>query len=203
MFSSTIKHNAPSTGLLRYWIGRFWLNLFSWKVVGQFPVHEKFIIIAAPHTSNWDFPLGIFGLYVWRLKGSWIGKDSLFKKPFGGFMNWLGGIAVKRDNQHGVVDQIAKQFKDSSKLVIAIAPSGTRKRRDHWKSGFYWMAHKAQVPLACGYIDYGHREIGLGLCFVPTGNVKEDMDRIRDFYKSFQGKYPEKMTPVRLKDESN
>ena len=116
-------------------------------------------------------------------------------------MRWLGGIAINRDSQHGVVDQIAKQFRESRKLAIAIAPSGTRKKRDYWKSGFYWIAHKAQVPIICCSFDYGRRELSLGLCFVPTGNVKEDMDRIRDYYKDIQAKYPELMTKIRLKDE--
>lgn len=117
-------------------------------------------------------------------------------------MRWLGGIAINRDSQHGVVDQIAKQLRESRKLAIVIAPSGTRKRRNYWKSGFYWIALTAQVPILCGYLDYGHSEACLGLCFVPTGNVKEDMDRIRDFYKGIQSKYPEMTTRIRLRDEN-
>ena len=202
MFSSKITHNGPTSGLIPYWIGRLWMWFFCWDVVGQVPVGEKFVIIAAPHTSNWDFFFGRFALYIYRLKASWIGKDTIFKKPFGGVMRWLGGIAINRDSQHGVVDQIAKQLGESRKLVIAIAPAGTRKRGDYWKSGFYWIAHKAQVPILCGYLDYSHRKACLGLCLVPTGNVKEDMDRIRDFYKSIQGKYPEMGTRIRLRDEN-
>jgi len=116
-------------------------------------------------------------------------------------MRWLGGIAINRDSQHGMVDQIAKLLKESRKLVIVIAPSGTRKRGEYWKSGFYWIAHKAQVPILCGYLDYSHRKACLGLCFVPTGNVKEDMDRIRNFYKDIQGKNPKVGSRIRLRDE--
>jgi len=202
MLSSKIKHNGPTSGFIPYWIGRLWMWFFSWDVVGQVPAGEKFVLIAAPHTSNWDLPFGLSALYIYRLKVSWIGKDTIFKEPFGGVMRWLGGIAINRDSQHGVVDQIANQLKESRKLAIAIAPSGTRKSRNYWKSGFYWIAHKAQVPILCGYLDYAHRKAGLGLCFVPTGNVKEDMDRIRDFYKGIQGKYPEMTTRIRLRDEN-
>jgi len=202
MFSSKITHTGPTSGWVPYWIGRFWMWFFGWDVVGQVPVGDKFVLIAAPHTSNWDFPFGLFALYIYRLKVSWIGKDSLFKKPFGGIMRWLGGIAINRNSQHGVVNQIAKQLRESSKLAIAITPSGTRKRRDYWKSGFYWIAHAAQVPILCGYLDYGRKEACLGLCFVPTGNVREDMDRIREFYKGIQGKYPELATRIRLRDEN-
>jgi len=202
MLSSKIKHNGPTSGFIPYWIGRLWVWFFSWDVVGQVPAGEKFVLIAAPHTSNWDLPFGLSAIYIYRLKVSWIGKDTIFKEPFGGVMRWLGGIAIKRDSQHGVVDQIANQLKESRKLAIAIAPSGTRKSRNYWKSGFYWIAHKAQVPILCGYLDYAHRKAGLGLCLVPTGNVKEDMDRIRDFYKGIQGKYPEMTTRIRLRDEN-
>ena len=202
MFSSKITHNGPTSGFIPYWIGRFWMWLFGWDVVGQVPVGEKFVLIVAPHTSNWDFPFGLATIYIYRLKVSWIGKDTLFKKPFGGVMRWLGGIAINRDSPHGVVDQIAKQLRKSRKLAIALTPSGTRKRKDYWKSGFYRVAHKAQVPILCGYWDYGHRRTGVGLCFVPTGNVKEDMGRIRDFYESIQGKYPELATRVMLRNEN-
>jgi 1-acyl-sn-glycerol-3-phosphate acyltransferase len=202
MISLKTTHNGPTSGFIPYWIGRLWMWFFCWDVVGQVPVGEKFILIAAPHTSNWDFPFGLCALYIYRLKVSWIGKNTLFQKPFGGVMRGLGGIAINRYSRHGVVDQIAKQLRESRKLAIAIAPSGTRKRRDYWKSGFYWIAHQAQVPILCGYLDYGNRKACLGLCFVPTGNVKEDMDRIRDFYKGIQGKYPEMATRIRLRDES-
>jgi 1-acyl-sn-glycerol-3-phosphate acyltransferase len=202
MFSSKITHNGPTSGFIPYWIGRLWMWFFCWDVVGQVPVVEKFVLIAAPHTSNWDFFFGLFALYIYRLKVSWVGKDTLFQKPFGGVMRRLGGIAINRDCRHGVVDQIAKQLRESHKLAIAITPSGTRQRRNYWKSGFYWIAHKAQVPILCGYLDYNHRKACLGLCFVPTGNVKEDMDRIRDFYNGIQGKYPEITTRIKLRDEN-
>jgi len=201
MINSKITHNGPRTGLIRYWIGRFWMQALRWDVVGKVPEGGKFVLIGSPHTSNWDFPFSLLSLYVYRLKASWIGKDTLFKKPFGWFMRWLGGISVNRDDQHGAVDQIAQKYKESSKLVIAIAPSGTRKKKEYWKSGFYWIANTAKVPILCGYLDYGRREICIGLCFIPTGDIKKDMDRIRDFYKGIQGKYPEKMTRIRLKDE--
>ena len=116
-------------------------------------------------------------------------------------MRWLGGIPVDRDSEHGVVDQIARQFGEPDRLVVAIGPEGTRKKKDHWKSGFYWIAHTAQVPILCGYLDYGRKEACLGLSFVPTGDIKKDMDRIREFYQSIQGKHPELTTRIRLVDE--
>jgi 1-acyl-sn-glycerol-3-phosphate acyltransferase len=132
-----------------------------------------------------------------------MGKDTIFKKPFGGFMKWLGGIAINRESEHGVVDQIVKQFKTSQQLVIAITPSGTRKKREYWKSGFYWIAYSAQVPILCGYLDYGQKKACLGLSFIPSGEIKKDMDRIRKFYKNIQGKNPELTTKIRLIKENS
>ena len=202
MQSSEITHDGPVTGLIPYWIGRLWMWFSGWDVVGQVPAGRKFVLIGAPHTSNWDFPFGLTAVYLFRLKVSWMGKDSLFRKPFGGVMRWLGGVAIHRDSPHGVVDQVAKQFRDSRKLVVLIAPSGTRKKRDYWKSGFYWIAYAAQIPILCGYLDYSRKEACLGLSFVPTGEIKNDMERIREFYKGRQGKYPALTTRVRLREEN-
>lgn len=201
MIGPKIQHDGPPSSLAAYWVARFIMRVFGWDVVGQLPAGKKYVMIGAPHTSNWEFPFGLSALYIYRIKVSWIGKESLFKRPFGGFMRCLGGIAVNRDSPHGVVDQIVKQFEKSNRMAIAIAPPGTRKKSAYWKSGFYWIAHKAKVPIVCGYLDYAHKEVGLGLSFIPTGNVKEDMDRIRDFYKGIQAKYPEMATPIRLSDE--
>jgi 1-acyl-sn-glycerol-3-phosphate acyltransferase len=201
MLSYRITHNGPISGFIKYWIGRVWMGVFGWDVVGQVPPGGKFVVVGAPHTSGWDFPFTLAAVYIFRLRISWMGKDTLFKKPFGGIMRWLGGIPINRDSEHGVVDQIAKQFRESEKLVVAIGPSGTRKKKDYWKSGFYWIAHTAQVPILCGYLDYGQKKACLGLSFVPTGDIKEDMDRIREFYQDIQGKYPELTTRIRLVDE--
>lgn len=132
-----------------------------------------------------------------------MGKDTLFKKPFGKIMRWLGGIPIDRSSEHGMVDQIVDQFNESRKLVVTIAPSGTRKKRDQWKSGFYWIAYNAKVPILCGYLDYSRKKACLGLSFVPTGDIKKDMDRIRDFFKGIRGKNPELKTIIRLKDETD
>jgi 1-acyl-sn-glycerol-3-phosphate acyltransferase len=179
------------------------MGLLGWDVVGQIPAGGRFVLIGAPHTSGWDFPFTLAAVNVFRLKISWMGKRSLFMSPFGNILKWLGGIAIDREGNNGVVDQMVERFRDSEKLVVAIAPSGTRKKRDYWKSGFYWIAHAAQVPILCGFLDYSRKSAGLGLSFVPTGNVRKDMDRIREFYAGIQGKHPEFATTVQLLDEAN
>jgi 1-acyl-sn-glycerol-3-phosphate acyltransferase len=202
MYDYKITHNGPISGFIPYCIGRIWMWIFGWNVIGQVPHGGKFVLIGAPHTSNWDFPFTLATLYIFRLKISWMGKDTLFKKPFGKIMRWLGGIPIDRSSEHGVVDQIVKQFNESRKLVVTIAPSGTRKKRDYWKSGFYWIAYTAQVPILCGYLDYSRKTACLGISFVPTGDIKKDMDRIREFFVGIRGKNPELTTRIRLLDET-
>lgn len=202
MISSRISGDFPTTGLFSYWMGRLWLRIWGWRVTGEIPSGNKFVLIGAPHTSNWDFPIGLAVVHVFRLKVSWMGKQSLFRWPFGNMMKWLGGFPVDRENPEGLVDQIATRFRDAEKFVVAITPSGTRSNREYWKSGFYRIAMRAQVPILCGYMDYGRKEARIGLSFLPTGNMKEDMDRIRQFYSGIRGKYPEVATQIRLREEA-
>jgi len=197
-----ITHDGPTTGIIPYFIGKFGLWISGWKFEGKVPPGKKFVLIAAPHTSNWDFPLLIAATFSLRLKISWFGKDSLFKRPFGWLMRGLGGITVDRSAPQGLVDQMADQFGRNDKLIVVVPPAGTRAKRDYWKSGFYWIAQKAQVPILCGYLDYERKVAGLNLSFVPTGNVKADMERLREFYTGIIGKFPEKTSTVRLKAEA-
>jgi 1-acyl-sn-glycerol-3-phosphate acyltransferase len=187
--------------VIGYWIGWLWMRLFGWDVVGQIPPGGKFVLVGAPHTSNWDFPFTMAAVRVLRVKISWMGKHTIFKGPVGAVMRWLGGIPINRESAHGVVDQIVDRFAKAEKLVVAVAASGTRRRMDYWKSGFYWIALNAQVPILCGFLDYGRKQAGVGLSFLPTGDVKKDMDRIRGFYEGIKGKKPELQTNVRFRDE--
>jgi len=201
MISPNTPHPGPKTSLFSYWFGRLVLSILGWDVTGQVPDYKKFVLIAAPHTSNWDFPIGLSASYIFRLKVSWAGKDALFNHPLGWFMRWLGGISIDRSSSHGVVQQMANKFSESEKLVIAITPSGTRKKVKCWKSGFYWLALEAQVPIACGVLDYGSKTVSIGLTFMPTGNITEDMNKIRKFYDGVEAKYLQNFTPIRIKEE--
>lgn len=178
------------------------MTLSGWKVTGTLPADKKFVLIGAPHTSNWDFPFGLCTTFIFRLKVRWLGKDALFRWPMGIVMRALGGIAVDRSNPNGVVGQLAQELKQADKLIIMIAPSGTRKKMPHWKSGFYHIAQQANVPIVCGYLDFQKKEANLGFSFLPGGNIKQDMDRIRAYYEKVQAKYPETSTPVKLAEEN-
>jgi len=198
-----IEHNAPASGLIKYYLGTLWMLLTGWEVTGNLPPDKKFVLIGAHHTSNWDFPFGMAATFVKRIKTSWMGKDVLFKGPLGIIMRALGGIPIDRASENGVVAQMVQEFNKTEKLVILMAADGTRKKTDHWRSGFYWIAHGARVPIVCGYLDYKHKSAHFGLSFIPTGNIKEDMDRVREFYKHAHGRYPELETMVRLEHEGD
>ncbi len=177
------------------------MAILGWKVTGQLPPDKKFVFIGAPHTSNWDFPIGLALTFIFRLKTRWMGKDTLFKGVKGIFMRSLGGIAVDRSNPHGVVGQMANELKQADRLAIMLAPSGTRKKMPNWRSGFYRIAQQANVPIVCGYLDFQRKEANVGLSFMPTGNIKQDMDKVREYYKDIHAKFPEKVTLVGLVEE--
>lgn len=192
---------SKRTGNFKFGLGKLWLKSMGWTFDGTFPPKGKFMLICAPHTSNWDFIYLLAIMFIMRIKVSWMGKHTLFKKPYGSFMKWLGGIPVDRRSTHGVVEQIADHFNQNENLIIAIAPEGTRHKTDRWKSGFYHIAYRAQVPLLLGFIDYQHKRAGTGPAFIPSGNVKKDMDLIRDFYSGVRGANPKMESTIILREE--
>ena len=201
MIRFKVTHNAPASGLIKYWIARLFMAILGWNVSGELPEDKKFVLIGAPHTSNWDFFLGLATIFIFRLKAQWLAKNAIFIWPIGILLRTLGGIPVDRKNAQGVVGQMVDGLNQSEQQVILLAPSGTRKKMPHWRSGFYQIAHQANVPIVCGYLDFNRKETHLGLSLLPTGDVKKDMDRIRDFYKDVHAKYPGMETPVRLAEE--
>jgi len=194
-------HDGPKYSYPTYLIGRIFAAITRWRVTGRVPDYRKMVIIAAPHTSNWDFVYLLMAACVFRLKIHWMGKKSLFKPPFGPFMRLLGGIAIDRDQHTNMVNQLTERFRQQKRLAIVIPPSATRSKTDYWKSGFYWIAHEAQVPVLCGYLDYQKREAGLDLSFVPSGDTRADMDKLRDFYSDKVSKYPQRLSRIRLREE--
>lgn len=159
------------------------------------------MLIAAPHTSNWDLPHMLACAWVLGIRPSWMGKRELFRFPFGGLMRWLGGVPVDRSRRTSLVQQVAARFAAVDALYLVVPPSGTRSRAPRWKSGFYHIARSASVPVVCAYLDYGRGVAGIGPVLVPSGDIPADMDRIRAFYTPIRGRYPELTTPMRLPEE--
>lgn len=193
--------NKTKSSFILSLIGRLWLWAFGWKIRGETPAHRKFVFIAAPHTSNWDFPFMLATAYAMRVRISWFGKHTLFVPPWGWFMRKLGGIPVDRRSPHTLVKQMVQIFENSEDLVLAVSPEGTRSSVDAWKSGFYHIACESNVPIGLGYLDYERKLCGLGMFVIPSGNVSEDMNKIRGFYRNVRGKHSELESEPRLPEE--
>ncbi len=185
---------------LRRSIGRTWLWFFGWEVEGPPPGVPKGVVVAYPHTSNWDFPFALAVAYYHDVDIRWLGKKAMFKFPFGGFFRWLGGISVDRSKATGLVDSVVATIDSYDELCVVIPPEGTRGHSGRWKSGFYWIAVKAKVPIVLSFLDYARKRGGIGTVFEPTGDIDADFARIRDFYEGILGKYPEKQVPISLLD---
>ncbi len=166
-------------------------TISGWHTEGALPDIPKFVMIAAPHTSNWDFPLMM--LVAFKLKGklTWMGKDVIFRKPFNGLFKWLGGIPIDRSRANNVVGQMVEKFNKTDSLILTIPPSGTRKKVQKWKSGFYHIAAGANVPVVLGFLDFKRKTAGIGPVVTITGDMAQDMMAIGRFYADIEGKYPE------------
>ncbi len=186
---------------VKHWIGKFVLTLFGWRVESCMLRPQKFVMIAAPHTSNWDLLFMLAAASVLGLRPSWIGKHTLFVFPLGLLLRSLGGIPIDRRSLHNTVEQIAQAFESSESLVIAVPPEGTRGSVRYWKSGFYQVARRAKVPIAMSFLDYPRKVAGVGEFLMPSGDVRADMERIREFYRDIIGKYPHNMSVPRLREE--
>ena len=188
----------PGSGRFAQRLALVVLRVMGWRVEGAGPAIPKYVLIGAPHTSNWDFVLALLARWALGIRFRWIGKDSLFRWPFGGFMRWLGGIPVNRRAPSNFIDQMADQIHASRELVVVITPEGTRSRTAHWRSGFYYLALRAGIPIALGYVDYARKILGIGPVLMPTGNIEADMVPIREFYADKVGLYPHKKGEVRI-----
>ena len=185
-------YNTPILRPLICRLAQLGFKLTGWKLVGDLPHERKYVIIVAPHTSNWDFLLGLCFVFLHQIKLTFMAKHTIFAFPFGGLMRWLGGMPIVRTSHSNLVDATAQAFRDSDDLVVAMSPEGTRKRTERWKSGFYWMAYKGGVPIAIGFIDYKRKHIGLEGVFYPTGDYDADLPKIQAFYRDKGARYPDK-----------
>ena len=186
-------------GALSRWI----LKLLGWQIINDLPDDKRYMLIVAPHTSNWDFVYGVLAKSAVRLKVNFLGKDTLFKWPLGWWFRALGGIPVIRDQKLNMVEQMVVQFKQRNHMILTMSPEGTRSRLDNWKSGFYHIACGAGVPIVMATLNFADKQIKLGGRFMPSGDVSRDMDKVRDFYAGIEGKKPKNQGPIRLKIEQS
>lgn len=194
-------HAGPRTPPWGIWLGTQLCRLMGWKSAGEYPNIPKAMFIASPHTSLWDGIIMVVIAWSMGVRLSWITKKETVRFPFKRFVTYFGAVPVDRSKSNDTVSQIAEQFRVRDGMYLAVAPAGTRKKRDYWKSGFYHMALQANVPLICGFLDYKRREGGIRAIVHPTGDVHEDMARLREVYEGIEGKHPHLMTRLRLRAE--
>jgi 1-acyl-sn-glycerol-3-phosphate acyltransferase len=183
-------------------IARLLLSAVGWREDGAIPAESKYVLIAAPHTSNYDLPIMLLISWIYGVKVSWMGKHTLFKPPFGRFFRAMGGIPVDRRAPQGLVAQMAEVIEREDVIALVVPPEGTRSHSDTWKSGFYRIAKAANVPIVLGYLDYQTKRGGFGPVINTTDDIAADMDRIRAFYADKAGLYPAQVGPVELRGES-
>lgn len=177
-------------------VARRILALGGWHIEGTLPDESRFVIIVAPHTSNWDFPLGVLAMFAFGIRMSWLGKHSLFRFPVAGLLRWLGGEPVDRSATHGTVEIAIERFTARPQWVLGIPPEGTRKRVEQWKSGYHRIATGAGVPIVPVWIDYSRRVLGMGSPFRPTGALRADERNLRQFFRKEMARYPERYVEV-------
>ena len=189
---------APRPSLLRR-AALGLLRVFGWRSVLVWPAEPRGVIIVYPHTSNWDFIVGMLFRIGHGLPANWIGKAEMFPRPFAGLLKRLGGIPVDRRRATGFLDALLEEFRRRDWIWVAIAPEGTRSRADHLKSGFYQLAVAAGVPVALGFIDYGSHTVGIDTYLRMSGDRDADLARIRDFYADKRGRRPELAGQLRFR----
>ena len=169
----------------------FWIT--GWKVVGEVPKDlKRFIMIAAPHTSNWDFIYARAAFFIMGINVKYTIKKELFFFPLNIILKALGGIPIDRKKKGNMVQKMAALYNDHEELCILITPEGSRSYAKEWKKGFYFIAKEVDMPISLGYLDYKKKIAGVGPLIYPSGNYEEDLEKIQEFYKGITAKFPEK-----------
>lgn len=181
-----------SGGALTRAIGQAVFRAIGWRLEGEIPNLPKMVIIAAPHTTNWDFIVGITAKFGLGLGVIFLGKDSLFRFPLGILMRAWGGIPVDRSSSHNVVDSVVAEFRRRERLVLALAPEGTRRKVERWRTGFYHIAHEAGVPIVPVAFNWGVKAIQIGAPFTTTGDVDADLRALQARFAGVQGRSPKR-----------
>ncbi|WP_017729838.1 1-acyl-sn-glycerol-3-phosphate acyltransferase [Nafulsella turpanensis] len=190
-------------------LAHFLFTLTGWKVVGKLPADvKKCVMIAGPHTSNWDLFYARTAFYIMGIPLRYTIKAEMMRYfPLNIILKWLGAIPVERDKtkahrrgQGSMVHAMAKLFNERDELVVMVTPEATRKFVKKWKTGFYQVALRAQVPIVCGYLDYSKKHAGIGPVIFPSGDLQADMVKILEFYDQIKGKYPEKGVDISRMD---
>ena len=194
---NTAERNIFATMNIKKALARLVLKIYGWKFIDNKPKNlKKYVLIAAPHTSNFDFTLAIASLWIGDIKGNYLIKKEHFWWPMSIFMNYTGGIAVDRENlKHNFTKTLINLMKDTEETTLLFTPEGTRSRVEKWKTGFHRVAKACAYPVVPAYADYAKKEIGFGEPFYPSDHVEEDLKMLEEFYSDKTARYPEKFNP--------
>ncbi|PLX79078.1 MAG: acyltransferase [Desulfuromonas sp.] len=173
------------------WLGTVIMKLLGWRLEGQIPDLPKVIAVVAPHTSNWDWVVGMATALHLDLDANWLGKQSLFRGVLGGVLRWLGGIPVDRSHAHGVIAQVVSEARRRDKFLLGLAPEATRKPRDRWRSGCYYIARDAEIPLVPVRVDYSRKVIEVGAILPLSADAEETLAKLSSWYRPEMARYPE------------
>jgi 1-acyl-sn-glycerol-3-phosphate acyltransferase len=179
-------------GRFARWLAGRLLALAGWRVQGGLPPLPKFVIIVAPHTTNWDFIIGVLAMFITDLRASWLGKHTIFRFPVAPLLRWIGGEPIDRSASHGTVEQAIERFQTRPEWVLALSPEGTRRRVERWKTGFYRIAAGAGVPIVPCSIDYRARIFGIGPPVLPDQDEVAGVATLRALFRKEMARYPER-----------
>ena len=183
--ASYVRRHAPVSRAL----GRMMMRLSGWRFDGTLPDVPKIVIVVAPHTTNWDFVIGVMVLWALDIKISFLGKHTLFRGLFGKWMRSIGGIPVDRASTHGVVGDAVEAFRVAERMVLALAPEGTRQLDKGFRMGFLHIAHGAGVPVLLAYFDFSRKVVGFGPLMHTSGDANADLATVLNYYRPIRGKY--------------
>ncbi len=187
---NTTIFDTPVLSKLLRGLSKALLRLFGWRVQGRLPDLPKFVIVGAPHTSNWDFVMFLALAFVLEAKVRFMGKAELFRGPFGKFFRWCGGVPVDRSRSQGLVEQMVQAVRKADHFQLVITPEGTRSKVGEWKRGFHHIARSAGIPVVAGFVDSVSKTCGIGPTFALTDDIKADIGRIQAFFKDKTGINP-------------
>jgi 1-acyl-sn-glycerol-3-phosphate acyltransferase len=196
-----VSHRKPEGNIVISWIARFILRLMGWRITGMVPDEDKMVIVAGWHTSNMDGIIMILTGLSAQVRLQFMIKAELTRGVIGWLVRLFGGLGVDRRSSFGAVDSATELFKQRDHLALAVSPEGTRRKLDHWKTGFYWIAKDAGVPILCASIDYKRKEIHINgdQMFYPSGDIETDIEKVWDCYRDVTARYPERANDMRLR----
>jgi 1-acyl-sn-glycerol-3-phosphate acyltransferase len=189
-YMKTTIFNAPVLSTIYHYLAVFFMRLAGWRIEGGLPDLPKFVLIGAPHTSNWDFLLFLGVIFSLRANVRFMGKAELFRFPIGGFCRYCGGVPGDRKKSTGLVDQMVEAANNADHFILTIAPEGTRHYVSDWKRGFYHIAKKAGIPIVLAVVDGRHKTVRIGQVFYPTENMEADIRAVQGFFTGVVGIHP-------------